>query len=118
MKTTIHVSRVVWVGVVLAALTATRAVAQDGAIVGWGGQVVVPPSALTDLVAVAAGAGHSLGLKADGSVVAWGNNSEGECNVPAPNSGFIAVAGGYEHSLGLKADGAANAQQSLNDGGA
>jgi len=32
----------------------------DGAIVGWGAQVVVPQSALTDLVGVAAGGTHSL----------------------------------------------------------
>jgi hypothetical protein len=40
-----------------------------------------------------------------GSIVVWGNNEFGQCNVPAPNSGFVAVAGGGSHSLGLKADG-------------
>jgi hypothetical protein len=35
-----------------------------GAIVGWGQQVVVPQSELTDLVAIAGGGYHSLGLKA------------------------------------------------------
>ena len=53
-------------------------------------------------MAVAAGQYHSLGVKADGSIVAWGDNGYGQCNVPAPNSGFVAVAGGYWHSLGLK----------------
>jgi hypothetical protein len=37
--------------------------------------------------------------------VAWGDNNSGQCDVPAPNSGFIAVAGGLNHSLGLKTDG-------------
>ncbi len=59
----------------------------------------------TGFVAIAAGWGHSLGLKADGSIVAWGLNNFGQCNVPEPNSGFVAVAAGYGHSLGLKADG-------------
>jgi hypothetical protein len=54
-------------------------------------------------VAVAGGEYHSLGLKADGSIVAWGYNVDGQCNVPGPNTGFVAVAGGYLHSLGLKA---------------
>jgi len=40
-----------------------------------------------------------------GTVVAWGDNYFGECNVPAPNSDFVAVAGGYYNSLGLKSDG-------------
>ena len=38
----------------------------------------------------------------DGSIVAWGRNEFGECNVPAPNTDFVAVAAGGSHSLGLK----------------
>ena len=45
---------------------------------------------------------HSLGLKDDGSVAAWGYNDDGQCNVPAPNSGFIDIAAGAYRSLGLK----------------
>jgi hypothetical protein len=56
-------------------------------------------------VAVAAGGYHSLGRKSDGTVVAWGRNDYGQCDVPAPNSGFVAVSGGDCHSLGLKSDG-------------
>jgi hypothetical protein len=54
---------------------------------------------------VAAGAYHSLGLKDDGTIVAWGGNYEGQCDAPLPNAGFVAVVAGYWHSLGLKADG-------------
>jgi hypothetical protein len=45
---------------------------------------------------------HSLGLKTDGSIVAWGYNYSGQCDVPEPNTGFVAVSGGADHSLGLK----------------
>ncbi len=48
---------------------------------------------------------HSLGLKSDGTIVAWGDNDYGQCDVPAPNADFVAVAAGWWHSLGLKSDG-------------
>jgi len=67
-----------------------------------------PPN--TGFVAVAAGySHHGLGLKADGSIVAWGGNGSGQCNVPSPNTGFTAVAAGWYHSLGLKSDGSIKA---------
>jgi hypothetical protein len=40
-----------------------------------------------------------------GEIVAWGQNSAGECNVPSPNSGFTAIAAGSQQWLGLKTDG-------------
>jgi len=76
-----------------------------GSIVGWGSHVVgVDLSG--GFIKVAAGYNHSLGLKHDGSIVAWGSNWNGECNVPLLNTGFIDVAAGGDHSLGLKQDGA------------
>ena len=56
-------------------------------------------------MAVAGGDVHSLGLKSDGTIVAWGNNSDGECDVPDPNQDFVAVAGGAVHSLGISSPG-------------
>ena len=35
-------------------------------------------------------------------IVAWGENDDGQCDVPSPNSGFTAVAAGDGHGLGLK----------------
>jgi alpha-tubulin suppressor-like RCC1 family protein len=49
--------------------------------------------------------GHGLGLRADGSVAAWGQNDRGQCDVPSPNEGFIAVAAGDYHSLAVREDG-------------
>jgi hypothetical protein len=45
---------------------------------------------------------HSLGLKSDGSVVAWGNNGSGQCNVPEPNSGYVAITAGSNHNIAIR----------------
>ncbi len=41
------------------------------------------PSGLKDVVAIEAGAYHSLALKEDGTVVAWGSNDDNQCDVPS-----------------------------------
>ncbi|MCB1048858.1 MAG: T9SS type A sorting domain-containing protein, partial [Calditrichaeota bacterium] len=41
----------------------------------------------------------------DGSIVAWGWNELGQCDIPFPNSDFVALSVDQFHSLGLKADG-------------
>jgi hypothetical protein len=68
-------------------------------------------------VPMAGGEYHSLALKADGGVVAWGLNNNGQCDVPAAaRSGVAAVAAGLRHSLALKGDGGV-AAWGLNDYG-
>ena len=54
--------------------------------------------------AVAAGYFHTVGLKADGTVVAVGDNDNGRCNVKDWKD-IVAVAAGGSHAVGLKADG-------------
>ncbi|MFL5807226.1 MAG: PxKF domain-containing protein, partial [Roseiflexaceae bacterium] len=44
-------------------------------------------------------------LKADGTVVAWGNNDYGQTDVPSGLSGVTAIAAGAFHNLALEADG-------------
>jgi len=63
------------------------------------------PSDATNLVAIAAGAWHSLGLCANGSVVAWGDDDAGQCDVPAGLTNALAIAAGGYHSLAVQADG-------------
>ena len=75
--------------------------AAQGEILSWGNQVAVSQESLTDLIAIAGGYSHSLGLKADGTIVPWGHGGYGQCDVPAPNAGFVAVAAGFSHSLML-----------------
>jgi len=65
-----------------------------------------PGAALTlPIVAVAAGYTHSLALKAEGTVVAWGANDFGQTSVSAAATNVMAIAAGYWHSLALKTDG-------------
>jgi VCBS repeat-containing protein len=53
---------------------------------------------------VAAGGFHTVGLKSDGTAVAAGLLSDGQCDVSGW-SGIVEVAGGDKHSVGLKSDG-------------
>jgi len=59
-----------------------------------------------NFVAIAAGRYHSMALKSDGSVVAWGRDTDGQSTVPADaQSGVVAIAAGDYHSLALKSNG-------------
>jgi alpha-tubulin suppressor-like RCC1 family protein len=77
-------------------------------IIGWG-DPVIGVDLSGGFVAITAGERHSLGLKSDGSIVCWGNNWAGQCNVPLPNTSFVAITAGGEgdagYNLGLKANG-------------
>jgi alpha-tubulin suppressor-like RCC1 family protein len=48
--------------------------------------------------------GHTVGLKKDGTVVAVGNNDDGQCNV-GNWCNIVAVANAFNHTVGLKRDG-------------
>lgn len=56
-------------------------------------------------LAIAGGGNHSLALKSDGTVAAWGNNTSGQTNIPVGLSNVVSIAGGNFHSLALKSDG-------------
>lgn len=92
----------------------------------------VQVSGLTDVVAIAGGWLHSLAVKRDGTVWAWGNNSTNQLGdgtnirrlTPVAVSTItevVAVAAGQSHSLALKRDGTvcawgANSAGQLGDG--
>ena len=127
----------------------SMALLSDGTVLGWGhdnsGQVgdgvalPIPAATNNDVLhpvpvvglgpssgvrAIAAGASHSLALKADGSVSAWGFNKSGQlgdagvlpgtdASTPQPVSGLgpnatnpvLAIAAGDSFSVALKKDG-------------
>ncbi|WP_195911052.1 RCC1-like domain-containing protein [Streptomyces kaniharaensis] len=141
----------------------TLALQSDGTVLAWGsnlfGQLgigttttsttparVCAPGAtapctsfLNNVVAVAAGGGHSLALRADGTILAWGDNLYGElgngtngnsttpvqvcaigtCGAPLGN--VVSIAAGFSHSLALLGNGLIvawgdNANGQLGDG--
>ena len=81
----------------------------SGTAVVWGsnefGQTNVPPG-LSNMVAIAGGQYHSLGLQSNGTVVAWGYNGDGEAAVPASVGSAVAIAAGGWHSLAVQRSGA------------
>jgi alpha-tubulin suppressor-like RCC1 family protein len=107
----------------------TVALKNDGTVVGWGsnyedeGQVTGTPATeapyfaiaspvtlegqvLSGVTAIAAGGGHTVTLKKDGTILAWGLNDYGQATVPvAAQSGVTAIAAGHAHTVALKNDG-------------
>ncbi|MFC1582972.1 pre-peptidase C-terminal domain-containing protein [Planctomycetota bacterium] len=53
---------------------------------------------------IACGVFHTIGLKSDGTAVAAGLNSSGQCDVSGWTD-IVQVAGGTAHTIGLKSDG-------------
>lgn len=73
---------------VLAGLTGrTRSQSE---VVGWGSHAFDSRWNSEAFVEISAGAWHTIVRRGDGSAVAWGDNSYGQCNVPA-------LPGGHSH---------------------
>ena len=55
-------------------------------------------------MAVSAGGDHTVGLRKDGTVVACGDDSSGQCDVSGWTD-VVAVSTSWYHTFGLKRDG-------------
>ncbi|HEY5974547.1 MAG TPA: chitobiase/beta-hexosaminidase C-terminal domain-containing protein, partial [Geobacteraceae bacterium] len=138
VQVTIDATNTPLTGVIAIACGGTHSLAlrRDGTVWAWGAngsgqlgtgltgqsafatQVLTPGGgALNGIAAIAAGGWHSLALDGSGSVLAWGDNYDGQVGdnyasskellpVPVLNlSGVTALAAGERHSLALMADG-------------
>src|ERR1051326_5490668 len=68
------------------------------------GQSIVPGS-LTNAAYVTGGWRHSLAVRANNALAAWGDDTLGQTDLPPLSTGYLALAAGRLHSLGLHADG-------------
>ena len=91
--------------VAMLALGSQSSGGEGGTVLEWGSQVMPVVQPGTRFTAIAAGWGHNLALKSDGTVLAWGRNDYGQSAVPAGLSDVVAIAAGGQHSLALKSDG-------------
>ena len=80
-------------------------------LVGWGRQCFDSRWNDEPLSEIAAGPAHALAVRSDGSLVAWGDNTYGECSVPALPAGlhYSGVTSGSGFGLALRSDGTVSA---------
>jgi Regulator of chromosome condensation (RCC1) repeat len=91
----------------LACLILPGRVQAQSFISGWGPVVFDSRWNSEAFVDVAAGGKHTVARRGDGSVVAWGDNGAGQCNVPALPGGltYVEIAAGWAHTVARRSDG-------------
>lgn len=79
---------------------------EPSGVIVWSGSFGEPPDGtFTD---IAGGHTHSLAIRKDGSLAAWGSNEAGESDVPSGDD-FVAIDAGASVSLALREDGSIEA---------
>ncbi len=130
----VQVTNLTGITAIAAGISHSLALKSDGTVWSWGVntngqlgnnsttqqlqpvQVLTASGALSGVSAIGSGSSHSLAVKSDGTVVAWGYNSTGQVgdntttqrNVATSVlnlTGIYDVTGGTTHSIALKSDG-------------
>src|SRR5262245_23567006 len=90
----VQASRWCWWLVLLAATSPAQSI-----VPSWN----APPGAPTrsDVAQIASRMRHSAALFLDGTIAMWGDNTYGQCNVPAlpPGTRYLRVSTGWRHTL-------------------
>ena len=63
------------------------------------------PSGLELILAVSAGYDYTCTIATDGSLLCFGENEHGQCNIPDDPGPFVDVAAGTFHTCAIRADG-------------
>jgi alpha-tubulin suppressor-like RCC1 family protein len=96
---------ILWLATSLVSAQSLMADPVPGMVIWWSDQGLPtnlkPPTDLTNITLVT----PNMALKADGTLIAWGNNSFGQCNIPSGLTKVVAIAEGYAHRLALKNNG-------------
>ena len=79
---------------------------------GQSADIAVAPEGT--FTSVTAGHGFSCGTRPQGSIVCWGDDSDGQ--LQAPTGSFVTIASGAAHSCGIRVDGAIKCWGSRDEG--
>ena len=58
------------------------AILSNGEVMAWGSKGSFDVDGAKNTISVASNIGHTLALQADGTVIVWGDNEYGQCDIP------------------------------------
>jgi alpha-tubulin suppressor-like RCC1 family protein len=97
-KTCNGISNIVAISTRSGSQPANFGLTKSGTVITWGTETTygdaTPPASATNVVAIAAGGGHTLALRSDRKIVGWGFNGAGEAT-GIPSTGSIYVTNDF-----------------------